>query len=150
MKISNKSLKFVNHNQGSKPLPISFYVADDAKKLSLLGYQTYKLCTNRKDEKSAVYNLVVKYYEVGTPEEWLQFMDTIMQVIKGQGIQDRDAAYLLVKSLMRGDALQVFKNEEASQYVKDDLNFTKCLAAVTEHIFPKKAYKTQKKYLWNI
>eukprot|EP00957_Ditylum_brightwellii_P177879 13548630-Ditylum_brightwellii.AAC.1 len=50
----------------------------------------------------------------------------------------------------RGDALQVFKNEEESQEVKDSLAFTKCLAAVTKHVFPKKAYKTQKKYTWNI
>eukprot|EP00957_Ditylum_brightwellii_P036526 2766626-Ditylum_brightwellii.AAC.1 len=73
-----------------------------------------------------------------------------MQVIKGQDIQDGDAAYLLVKSLLRGDALQVFENKEASQDIKDSPNFTKCLAAVMEHVFPKKAYKTQKKYIWNI
>eukprot|EP00957_Ditylum_brightwellii_P189435 14418702-Ditylum_brightwellii.AAC.1 len=107
----------------------------------------YKLRTNPKDEKSAVYNLIVKYYKVRTPEEWLQFVDAITQVIKGQDIQDRGAVYLLVKNLLRGDTLQVFKNKEASQDVKDCPNFTKCLAAVTEHIFPKKAYKTQKKYL---
>eukprot|EP00957_Ditylum_brightwellii_P088221 6720213-Ditylum_brightwellii.AAC.1 len=79
MKISNKSLEFANSNQGNKPLPISFYVPDNNKKLSLLDYQTYKLRTNLKDEKSAVYNLVVKYYKVGNPEEWLQFMDAITQ-----------------------------------------------------------------------
>eukprot|EP00957_Ditylum_brightwellii_P083167 6323776-Ditylum_brightwellii.AAC.1 len=79
MKISKKSLKFANRNQGSKPLPIPFYVKDDSKKLSPLDYQTYKLCTNPKDEKSAVYNLVVLYYKVGTPEEWLQFVDVITQ-----------------------------------------------------------------------
>eukprot|EP00957_Ditylum_brightwellii_P155689 11852673-Ditylum_brightwellii.AAC.1 len=77
-------------------------------------------------------------------------MDTITQVIKGQNIQDRDAAYSLVKSLPKGDALQVFKNKEASQDVKDSPAFTKCLAAVTEHVFPKKVYKTQKKYTQNI
>eukprot|EP00957_Ditylum_brightwellii_P035529 2693745-Ditylum_brightwellii.AAC.1 len=71
-------------------------------------------------------------------------MDAITQVIKGQDIQDRDAAYSLVKSLLKGDVLQVFKNEEASQVVKDSAAFTKCLAAVTKHVFPKKAYKTQK------
>eukprot|EP00957_Ditylum_brightwellii_P129960 9912290-Ditylum_brightwellii.AAC.1 len=71
-------------------------------------------------------------------------MDSITQVIKGQDIQDRDTAYLLVKSLLRGDILQVFKNKDSSQEVKDSLAFTKCLAAVTEHVFPKKAYKTQK------
>eukprot|EP00957_Ditylum_brightwellii_P125295 9549999-Ditylum_brightwellii.AAC.1 len=77
-------------------------------------------------------------------------MDAIAQVIKGQDIQDRDAVYLLVKSLLRGDALQVFKNKEASQEIKDGPAFTKCLAAVMEHVFPKKAYKTQKKYFQNI
>eukprot|EP00957_Ditylum_brightwellii_P091109 6936346-Ditylum_brightwellii.AAC.1 len=95
MKIDHKSLKFANHNQENKPLPILFYVPNNKKKLSLLYYQTYKLRTNPKGKKSAVYNLVVKYYEVGTPEEWLQFMDAIAQAIKGQDIQDRDAAYLL-------------------------------------------------------
>eukprot|EP00957_Ditylum_brightwellii_P059768 4537682-Ditylum_brightwellii.AAC.1 len=129
MKINHKSLEFANYNQGNKPPPIPLYVPDNEKKLSLPDYQTYKLWTNPKYEKSAVYNLVVKYYEVGTPKEWLQFMDAIAQVIKRQDIQDRDAVYLLVKSLLKGDTLQVFKNTEASQEIKDGLAFTKCLAA---------------------
>eukprot|EP00957_Ditylum_brightwellii_P080069 6089690-Ditylum_brightwellii.AAC.1 len=79
MKISKKSLEFANRNQGSKPPPILFYVKDDSKKLSLSDYQTYKLHTNPKDKKSAVYNLIVPYYEVRTPEEWLQFVDAITQ-----------------------------------------------------------------------
>eukprot|EP00957_Ditylum_brightwellii_P113215 8633413-Ditylum_brightwellii.AAC.1 len=86
-----------------------------------------------------MYNLVVKYYEVGTSKEWLKFMEAIVQVIKRQVIQDEDADYSLVKSLLKGDDLQVFKNKEESQEAKDSLVFTKCLAAVTEHIFPKKA-----------
>eukprot|EP00957_Ditylum_brightwellii_P181243 13806103-Ditylum_brightwellii.AAC.1 len=110
-----------------------FYMANGTKKLSLPDYQMYKLRTNPKDEKSAVYNLFVKYYKVRTPEEWLQFMDAITQIIKEQDIQDGDTVYLLVKSILRGDALQVFKNKEASQDVKDGPAFTKCLAAVTEH-----------------
>eukprot|EP00957_Ditylum_brightwellii_P028822 2177536-Ditylum_brightwellii.AAC.1 len=76
---------------------------------------------------------MVKYYKVGTPEEWLQFMKAITQDIKGQDIQDGDVVYLLVKSLLNGVTLQVFKNEEASQEVKDGLAFTKCFAAVTKH-----------------
>ena len=83
MKIDNKSLDFANQNIGNKPLPIPFYMPNSEKKLSPLDYQIYKLRTNPKDKKSAVYNLVVKYYKVVTPEEWLQFMDAIAQVIKG-------------------------------------------------------------------
>eukprot|EP00957_Ditylum_brightwellii_P125860 9594213-Ditylum_brightwellii.AAC.1 len=95
----------------------------------------------------AVYSLAVKYHNVGTPEEWLQFINAIAQVIKGQDIQDGEAAYSLVKSLLKGDALQIFQNKEESQDIKDTLVSTKCLAAVTKHIFPKKAYKIQKKYI---
>eukprot|EP00957_Ditylum_brightwellii_P124745 9507655-Ditylum_brightwellii.AAC.1 len=69
MKIYNKSLKFVNQNIENKPLPIPFYVLDSEKKLRPSDYQTYKLRTNLEDEKLAVYNLVIKYYKVGTPEE---------------------------------------------------------------------------------
>eukprot|EP00957_Ditylum_brightwellii_P145063 11048596-Ditylum_brightwellii.AAC.1 len=63
-------------------------------------------------------------------------MEAAAQVIKGQDIQNGDAVYLL--------------NKEESQEVKDSVAFTKCLAAVTEPVFPKKAYKTQKKYIQNI
>eukprot|EP00957_Ditylum_brightwellii_P059457 4513935-Ditylum_brightwellii.AAC.1 len=144
MKVNHKSLEFGNKNVGNMPPPIPFYMPDNVKILSPFEYQTYKLGTNPKGKKSAVYNLVVKYHEVGTPEELLQFMEAITQVIKGQDILDGDAPYLLVKSLLKGDALQVFNNEEASQEIKDGPAFMKCLAAVTKHVFPKKAYKTQK------
>eukprot|EP00957_Ditylum_brightwellii_P043229 3276032-Ditylum_brightwellii.AAC.1 len=79
MKIDHKSLEFANSNFGNKPLPIPFYVPDSEKKLSPLDYQTYKLRTNPNDKKSVVYNLVVKYFKVGTPEEWLHFMEAITQ-----------------------------------------------------------------------
>eukprot|EP00957_Ditylum_brightwellii_P109594 8359061-Ditylum_brightwellii.AAC.1 len=78
MKISDKSLKFANRNQGGKPPPIPFYIKE-AKKLGPTDYQNYRLRTNPKDEKSAVYNLPVSYYKVGSPEEWLQFVDVIAQ-----------------------------------------------------------------------
>eukprot|EP00957_Ditylum_brightwellii_P107463 8199795-Ditylum_brightwellii.AAC.1 len=71
-------------------------------------------------------------------------MEAIVQVIKGQDIQDRDVVYLLVKSLLKRDALQVFQNKEESQEVKNIAVFTECIAAVTEHVFHKKAYKAQK------
>eukprot|EP00957_Ditylum_brightwellii_P163759 12467178-Ditylum_brightwellii.AAC.1 len=77
-------------------------------------------------------------------------MEAITQVIKGQDIQDGDAAYSLVKSLLKGDALQVFQNEESSQEVKESLVFTKCLVAVIKHVFPKKVYIIQKEYIQNI
>eukprot|EP00957_Ditylum_brightwellii_P103932 7919181-Ditylum_brightwellii.AAC.1 len=72
MKIDAKSLEFVNHPVGNRPPTILFYMPGSNKKLSPLDYQTYKLRANPKDRKSAVYSLMVKYYKVGTPEEWPQ------------------------------------------------------------------------------
>eukprot|EP00957_Ditylum_brightwellii_P007153 543416-Ditylum_brightwellii.AAC.1 len=69
MKINNKSLEFANQILRNKPPSIPFYIPDSGKKLSHLNYLTYKLRTNPKDKKLAVYNLVIKYYKVGTPEE---------------------------------------------------------------------------------
>eukprot|EP00957_Ditylum_brightwellii_P172687 13146055-Ditylum_brightwellii.AAC.1 len=63
MKIDVKSLEFTNHLVGNRSLPIPFYVLVSKKKLSPLDYHTYKLRTNLKDKKSAVYSLTVKYYE---------------------------------------------------------------------------------------
>eukprot|EP00957_Ditylum_brightwellii_P028224 2131649-Ditylum_brightwellii.AAC.2 len=80
MKINAESLQFANGSVKNKTLFSPFYVQDSDKKLSPSDYQTYKLRTNWKDKKSAVYNLVVKYYEVGTTEEWLQFMEAIAHV----------------------------------------------------------------------
>eukprot|EP00957_Ditylum_brightwellii_P081186 6176301-Ditylum_brightwellii.AAC.1 len=71
MKIDHKSLKFANCNQGNKPLPFLFYMHGNKKKLSPLDYHTYKPQTKPNNNKTAIYNLVVKYYKVGTPEEWL-------------------------------------------------------------------------------
>eukprot|EP00957_Ditylum_brightwellii_P138942 10590590-Ditylum_brightwellii.AAC.1 len=65
------------------------------RKLSSLDCQTYKLRTNLRDKKLAVYDLMIKYYKVGTPEAWLQFTEAIVQVIKGQDIQDGDTACTL-------------------------------------------------------
>eukprot|EP00957_Ditylum_brightwellii_P186786 14222807-Ditylum_brightwellii.AAC.1 len=79
MKIDAKSLEFTNCLVGNRPPPILFYVPDSEKKLSPSNHQTYKLWTNPKDKKSAVYLLTVKYYDVGTPEEWRQFIDAIAQ-----------------------------------------------------------------------
>eukprot|EP00957_Ditylum_brightwellii_P123241 9396731-Ditylum_brightwellii.AAC.1 len=115
MKINTKSLEFANHSVRNKPPPIPFYMPDSGKKLSPLDYQTYKLRTSLKDEKLAIYNLVVKYYELGTPEEWLQFMEAIVQVIKGPDIQDGDAAYSLVKSLLKG---MLYKPSRTTNKVK--------------------------------
>eukprot|EP00957_Ditylum_brightwellii_P169640 12912039-Ditylum_brightwellii.AAC.1 len=101
MKIDPRSIQFANHSVGNRPPPILFYVLEKKEKLSPSNYHVYKLQTNPKDKKLVVCFLVVKYYTVGAPEEWLQFINAISQVIKCQGITDLEAANILVKSLLQ-------------------------------------------------
>eukprot|EP00957_Ditylum_brightwellii_P107311 8188080-Ditylum_brightwellii.AAC.1 len=46
-----------------------------------------------------------------TPEEWLQFMEAIAQVIKDQDIQDGEAAYLLFPVPDRVTATKIYHKE---------------------------------------
>jgi hypothetical protein len=115
MEIDAKSLEFANCSVRNKPPPTPFYMLDSDKKLSPLDYQTYKQRTNPKDKKLAMYNLVVKYYKVGTPEEWIQFVEAIAQVIKSQDIQDGDAMYSLVESQLKG---VLYKSSRTKNKVK--------------------------------
>eukprot|EP00957_Ditylum_brightwellii_P076656 5826942-Ditylum_brightwellii.AAC.2 len=60
MKINDKSFEFTKLLVGNRPPPILLYLPNKREKLSPLDYQTYKLRTNPKDNKSAVYLLTVK------------------------------------------------------------------------------------------
>eukprot|EP00957_Ditylum_brightwellii_P066908 5078316-Ditylum_brightwellii.AAC.1 len=66
MKINLQIFETANHTVRNRHLPIPFYVTEKKDKLSHSDYQFYKLCTNYKDSKSAVYLLAVGIYEVGT------------------------------------------------------------------------------------
>eukprot|EP00957_Ditylum_brightwellii_P003204 244154-Ditylum_brightwellii.AAC.1 len=53
MKIDHKGLEFANQNVGNKPLPISFYVLDNKKKLNPLEQQRLWQVWFVKDAKEA-------------------------------------------------------------------------------------------------
>eukprot|EP00957_Ditylum_brightwellii_P001623 126112-Ditylum_brightwellii.AAC.1 len=93
---------------------------------------------------------MVGIYKVRTPKEWLQCVEAIKQFIKGQDIMDYDAAYVLVKSLLPRDTLQISHNKEKNHMENSSPVFMVCIGVVTEHIFPTNAYKMQKKYIHNI
>eukprot|EP00957_Ditylum_brightwellii_P130077 9921435-Ditylum_brightwellii.AAC.1 len=103
MKFNLRSLKSAKCSFRNMPLPILLYVPEKKGKSSPSNYQVYKLWTNPKDKKMTMYSLTFKYYEV----------------IKGQDIMDLEVAYILVKSLLQVDALQVFQNKEAVQKERD-------------------------------
>ena len=46
---------------------------------------------------------------MGTPEEWLQFLDNLEKAINGQHITSGPEQYELTERLLMGDALATFK-----------------------------------------
>eukprot|EP00957_Ditylum_brightwellii_P134384 10244921-Ditylum_brightwellii.AAC.3 len=58
-----------------------------------------------------------------------------------------DATYTLVRDLLRGNALSVFKNEQATFKEETPENLKYCLNAMTIQVFQNKAYKIQKQYI---
>eukprot|EP00957_Ditylum_brightwellii_P171783 13077060-Ditylum_brightwellii.AAC.1 len=144
MKLAFGNLDKTTQVKASKKTLIPFMASKKKSNLSTSDYQTYKLQNSPKDDKSQVHLLKVRIYKVGTPKKRLQFIEGIKWGIKGQEIIDDDTAYTLVKSLLHRDSLQNFQNKEKKHTTQSSEGFTSCLNAVTEHVFPTKAYKMQK------
>eukprot|EP00957_Ditylum_brightwellii_P079004 6008852-Ditylum_brightwellii.AAC.1 len=120
---SRETIQLVN----TKRPPIEFEVEKGVTDKKLGENRTYKLCTQPKEEKCPV-----------------------KQVLKGQKGMDRDALYILVQDLLRGNTLTAFNNKQATFDKQTPENLEHCLNTVTVHVFPSKAYKLQKRYIWNM
>eukprot|EP00957_Ditylum_brightwellii_P125985 9605384-Ditylum_brightwellii.AAC.1 len=60
-----------------------------------------------------------------------------------------DAAYTLIRGLLRDSTLTSVKNKQATfdKQMADNLN--RCLDAIMVHICPNKAYELQKQCIWH-
>eukprot|EP00957_Ditylum_brightwellii_P085148 6474373-Ditylum_brightwellii.AAC.1 len=57
------------------------------------------------------------------------------------------ARYTVAKTLLKGDALTVFKQAETTHGNQMVPHFELCLDDVAAHVFPEKAGQTQKRYM---
>eukprot|EP00957_Ditylum_brightwellii_P019767 1491887-Ditylum_brightwellii.AAC.1 len=57
------------------------------------------------------------------------------------------ASYAVAKTLLKGDALTVFKQAEIACGNQTVPHFNLCLNDVAKHVFPKKAEQIQKRYI---
>lgn len=130
-------------------------------------YVTLKLRTNPSVASSPTYDRIVKYFETGTPEEWLVFTRDLKEVATGQNVRNAAGIFALTRMLLRGDALAIFENHilevrkklekelpeaEVEAEVDDDLvetqeSFVTAIQAVGKHIFPPGALRVQKRYM---
>eukprot|EP00957_Ditylum_brightwellii_P042967 3254382-Ditylum_brightwellii.AAC.1 len=69
----------------------------------------YKLRTTPADTDSPTYELSVPFFDKGSPKEWIKFRHGLQAVLKGQNVTQGPASYTVAKTLLKGDALTVFK-----------------------------------------
>ena len=108
---------------------------------------TYKRCTSPTSVDSPVYKLVVPFFDKGQAEEWIKFRRNLEAVLKGQNVTSEPDKYAIVKTLLKGYALMLFKTAETAYMIFTVEIFDKCLDDLTSHFFPEKEVQTQKRYM---
>eukprot|EP00957_Ditylum_brightwellii_P165679 12612639-Ditylum_brightwellii.AAC.1 len=123
------------------------FLRPDPRNLEKGQYHTYKLRTTSTDPTSPVYELSVPFFDEGTPEEWIKFRCGLSAVRKGQNITQGPASYTVAKTLLKGDTLTMFKQEEIIRGNQTLPHFNECLDDFAGHVFPEKTGQIQKCYM---
>eukprot|EP00957_Ditylum_brightwellii_P054312 4114755-Ditylum_brightwellii.AAC.1 len=133
-------------NPYMKRVVIAFH-QPQTRQLECGQYHTYKIRTAPTDATSPIYELSVTFFNNGTPEEWIKFLHGSQVVLKGQNITQVPPSYAVAKTLLKDDALMVFKKAEIDCGNQTVPHFELCLDGIAEHVFPPKARQTQKRYM---
>eukprot|EP00957_Ditylum_brightwellii_P154611 11767256-Ditylum_brightwellii.AAC.1 len=96
-------------------------------------YHTYKLRTTPIDATSPIYELSVLFFDEGTPEEWIKFWHGLQAVLKGQNATQGPPSYAVSKTLLKGNALTVFKQAKIDHGNQTVPHFDLCLDDVAAH-----------------
>ena len=80
------------------PIPFERANADNVSKDKL---SSFKLRSDPSDASSPTYELSVRYFNDGTPEEWLLFLKAVREVLRGQGITTGPPAFNMYRRLLK-------------------------------------------------
>ena len=126
------------------------------KELAKDQYLALKLKSVPGQATSAEYTLNVPYFQSGTPEEWLKFLQNLDRVFVGQNLTTGPNKFSMARRLLAGDSLSHFDRKAETlvdadnNVVESEANFKLAIRAVTETILNKKALLTQKRYMRRI
>ena len=136
-----------NNPQAKRVVPPIPYERPPKKDYAKGTYITLKLRSVPADENSATHDLIVPYFIVGTPEEWLRWKRDLGRVLQGQNVTTGPGRYNMTRRLLEGDALAAFNVAAATHGNETNDNFMRCIRDVTTHIFPARALQMQKRYM---
>ena len=110
---------------------------------------TLKLHSNPAEGNSPIYEIQVPYFKSGTCEQFLEFMDKVQAVILGQNLTTGPQKVVFMRSVLKGDAYTYFNQYFMTVSHDDDAMFVLGVQASTSHIFPQRALRMQKRYMWH-
>ena len=104
----------------------------------------FKLLSNPTDKDGPTYEMQVKIFKSGTPEEYIKTLIALKKVLKGQNITTGQAQYAMARRLFNGEALTSFNNASAKVGTETVQNLEIVLKKVAGSVFPLRAYAMQK------
>ena len=126
--------------------PIPFRRVEE-ETLSKDRYASFKLRSDPSASDSPTYELAVRYYSTGTPEQWLLYLKAVDQVLTGQNVTTGPHKYAMHRRLLKGDALARFNSAATATGNETNANLVEVLKLVTTHVFPDRALVKQRLYM---
>ena len=127
---------------------------DEDKELQKHEYITFKLRSTPDDAESTTFDLTVPFFKSGTPEQLLITVRRMNQVLIGQHVTQGPGKYAIARRIFQGEALSVFDRLAGTTMGADgvlgaetDANFVVVIEGLKRHVFPRRAYAVQKRYM---
>ena len=121
------------------PIPLE---CPEKKKLDKSDYASFKLRNNPAEANSTQYEVTIKYFQSGSPEELLEFIRDIKRVIEGQNLTTGPSQFNLMRRMLRGDALAAFKAATQEAGNETVAHFNTVIQGLITHVFPMRALIT--------
>ena len=113
MKVKVQRRSYKESNDGFVPPPIPFE-RPEARELEKDQYLALKLKSVAGSASSLEYTLNVPYFQSGTAEEWIKFLQNLERVFVGQDLQNGPNKFSMTRRLLAGSSLSSFDAHAAS------------------------------------
>jgi hypothetical protein len=110
-------------------------------------YLSLKLLAVPGNHDSPTYNMSVRFFDNGTPEQWLMFQKALSKVLVGQNITTGPPTYGMARRLMEGAALSKFDESSLRHGAETLIHYDQVMKDISNYVFPTRALQVQKRYM---
>jgi hypothetical protein len=150
MKISTHVTKNLSANQfkknGMQPAPIPYDRQERSKNKDKEDMSIFRIRTNPTDKDSQTYDMKVLTFHTGTVKEFLLWKKDLNKVLVGQNVLSAPDKFAMTRRLLDGDALAAFNTEASACSQETNVNYIRCMQALSTHVFPKNALTIQRQW----